>query len=94
MPPRAGSRLDAAVESLPALAAAPPSGATLQAEVAAHRLGRVVAALPGLRRRWRSKDVVLARNLQCVVAGAGRRREPRADRGAPKSVPGQDCRFI
>ena len=33
-------------------------------------MGRVVAALPGLRRRWRHKDVVLARNLQCVVAEA------------------------
>ena len=66
------------VASLPSLAAYPFAvGANLKAEVAAHRLGRVVAALPGLRARlkWsavraRYKDAVLARNLQCVVAEA------------------------
>ena len=66
------------VASLPSLAAYPFAvGANLKAEVAAHRLGGVVAGLPGLRARlkWtavraRYKDVVLARNLQCVVAEA------------------------
>ena len=54
------------VESLPALAAYPFAvGATLEAEVAAHRLGRAVAALATRRAvRARHKDVVLARNLR------------------------------
>ena len=61
------------MESLPALAAYPFAvGATLRAELAAHRLGRAVAALLQGRRavRARSKDVVLARNLRCFVAEA------------------------